>query len=97
MLRIPPRLGVLSVRLQHGINNPSGSTGIEHALKFNETGKRHKQDFKDYKCSGWFKFRCLINPPFFQSIFISTATASTTSRTQSTRIAFRSLQTKSLT
>ena len=28
----------------------AGSTGIEHANKFNEIGKRYKQDFKDYKC-----------------------------------------------
>lgn len=36
-----------------------GSTGIEHALKFKQTGKGHKQDFKDYKCSEYLHYNQL--------------------------------------
>lgn len=32
------------------------SSGIEHALKFQEIGKNHKQDLKDYKCNEYLHF-----------------------------------------
>lgn len=32
------------------------STGIEHAVKFQQIGKQHKQNFKDYKCSEYLHF-----------------------------------------
>uniref|UniRef100_A0A914XYR2 NADH dehydrogenase [ubiquinone] flavoprotein 3, mitochondrial n=1 Tax=Panagrolaimus superbus TaxID=310955 RepID=A0A914XYR2_9BILA len=34
----------------------TGTTGIEHAIKFKEIGKRHKQDFKDYKCIDYLNY-----------------------------------------
>uniref|UniRef100_A0A7E4ULU3 NADH dehydrogenase [ubiquinone] flavoprotein 3, mitochondrial n=1 Tax=Panagrellus redivivus TaxID=6233 RepID=A0A7E4ULU3_PANRE len=35
---------------------PKASTGIEHAEKFKQIGKSHKQDFKDYKCSEYLHY-----------------------------------------
>uniref|UniRef100_A0A0N5BKE9 NADH dehydrogenase [ubiquinone] flavoprotein 3, mitochondrial n=1 Tax=Strongyloides papillosus TaxID=174720 RepID=A0A0N5BKE9_STREA len=35
---------------------PKSTTGIEHADAFKQTGLRHKQDFKDYKCSEYLNF-----------------------------------------
>lgn len=38
---------------------PSVTTGIEHAIKFKEIGKRYQQDFKDYKCSDYLHYNRL--------------------------------------
>lgn len=43
-------------RYQHGLNQPSGTTGIEHALKAKQQGRQHQQDFKDYKCIEYLHF-----------------------------------------
>ncbi|CAD5227096.1 unnamed protein product [Bursaphelenchus xylophilus] len=43
-------------RFQHGTNQPSGTTGIEHALKFKQIGQSHKQDPKLYKCEEYLNF-----------------------------------------
>ncbi|KAI6176326.1 Reduced folate carrier [Aphelenchoides bicaudatus] len=57
MLRLAgSHLRMIAVRHEGTNLAASGSTGIEHAIKFKQLGQKHKQDFKDYKCSEYLHY-----------------------------------------
>ncbi|KAI6187531.1 hypothetical protein M3Y98_00254300 [Aphelenchoides besseyi] len=57
MLRLSPSIRrLVALRSQHGLNQPSETTGIEHANKFQQTGRQHQKDPKEYKCAEYLNF-----------------------------------------